>query len=61
MLAEIAEQIVARYMQQGFQKGFQIGMQQKAKEDALKMKQKGFSEEDIAEITGLSLEEIRAL
>ena len=53
MLAQIAEKIEARGMQQG--------MQQKAKEAALKMKQKGFSEEDIAEITGLSMEEIRAL
>ena len=38
MLAQIAEQIEAR------------GMQQKAKDTALKMKQKGFSEDDIAEI-----------
>ena len=50
MLDSVAEQIEARGMHQG--------IQQKTKEDALTMKQKGFCEEDIAETTVLSLKEI---
>ncbi len=34
-------------------------MQQKEKETALKMKKKGYSVEDIADITGLTVEELK--
>jgi predicted transposase/invertase (TIGR01784 family) len=57
MLTQIAEQIEAR----GVQQGMQQGMQQKARENALKMKEKGYSVEDIADITGLTVEEIQKL
>jgi predicted transposase/invertase (TIGR01784 family) len=39
----------------------QQGMQQKAREDAQKMKEKGYSLEDIADITGLTEDEIKNL
>jgi len=58
MLTQIAEQIEARGVQQGVQKGMQKGMQQNARENALKMKEKGYSVEDI---TGLTVKEIQNL
>ena len=53
MLTQIAEQIEER--------GIQKGMQKKARENALKMKNREFSVKDIAEITGLTVEEIQNL
>jgi len=65
MLTQVAEQIEARGvkqgMRQGMHEGLQQGMQQKAREDAQKMKEKGYSLEDIADITGLTEDEIKNL
>ncbi len=57
MLTQIAEQIEER----GIQQGMQQGMQQNARENALKMKSREFSVKDIADITGLTVEEIQSL
>ncbi len=57
MLTQIAEQIEER----GIQQGMQQGMRRKAEETALKMKKKGFSVEEITDITSLSAEEVRKL
>ena len=57
MLTQIAEQIEAC----GEARGMQQGMQKKAREDALKMKNKGYPVKDIADVTGLTGEEIRNL
>lgn len=57
MLTQVAEQIEAR----GVKQGMKQGMQQKAREDAQKMKEKGYSLEDIADITGLTEDEIKNL
>ena len=46
---------------EGLVEGEAIGAQKTARENARKMKSKGFSVEDIAEVTGLSIEEIEAL
>ena len=46
---------------EGLVEGEAIGAQKTARENARKMKSKGFSVEDIAEVTGLSFEEIEAL
>ncbi len=43
---------------EGLEKGRAEGVLQAKIEDAMKMKRKGFSDNDIAEITGLSLEEV---
>ena len=53
MLTQIAEQIEER--------GIQQGMQQNAGENALKMKNREYSVKDIADITGLTVEEIQNL
>ncbi len=57
MLTQIAEQIEER----GIQQGMQQGMQQNARENALKMKNREYSVKDIADITGLTEEEIQNL
>ena len=44
-----------------FDKGWKEGRTAGIEETARKMKSKGFSVEDIAEVTGLSIEEIEAL
>ena len=46
---------------EGLVEGEAIGAQKTARENARKMKSKGFSVEDIAEVTGLSIEEINML
>ena len=46
---------------EGRQEGLAEGEQNAARESARKMKAKGFEEEDIAEITGLTIVEIREL
>ena len=46
---------------EGLVEGEAIGAQKTARENARKMKSKGFSVEDIAEVTGLSFEEINML
>lgn len=46
---------------EGLKEGFQKGEQEAVRKNALRMKQKGFSFEDIAEITGLGLDEISVL
>ena len=43
------------------EEGIEKGIKKKAIEDAKKMLSKGFSVEDIADITGLSLEEVNQL
>ena len=53
MLTQIAEQIEERGMQQG--------ARQNTLETARKMKEKGFSINDIVEITGLEVQEIEKL
>ncbi|TVR63390.1 MAG: hypothetical protein EA426_00870, partial [Spirochaetaceae bacterium] len=69
MLAEVVEKIEKRGedrgkqqgIQQGIQQGMQQGMQQARREDARKMLKRGFSVADIADITGLSEQEILSL
>ena len=61
MLAEVVDQIEKRGEERGMQQGMQQGMEQKARENARKMLDRGFSVEDIADITGLSESEISAL
>jgi predicted transposase/invertase (TIGR01784 family) len=45
----------------GIEKGEKIGMEKERKANARKMKEKGLSAEDIADVTGLSIEEIASL
>jgi len=69
MITQIAEQIEARGekrgmeqgMEQGMERGMEQGMEKKAREDALRMKEKGYALKDIADITGLTEEEIKKL
>jgi predicted transposase/invertase (TIGR01784 family) len=51
----------AEGLAEGVAKGRAEGRVEERKENARKMKVKGFSAEDIAEITGLSVEEIEKL
>lgn len=48
-------------MQDGFGKGIREGMKEGARNIALRMKKQGLSDEDIAGLTGLPLEEINCL
>jgi predicted transposase/invertase (TIGR01784 family) len=48
-------------LEEGRQKGFKIGEKRKAEEIAKKWLQKGFAVEDIAEDTGLTIEQVRNL
>ncbi len=57
MLAEVVDKIEKR----GEERGKQQGMQQARREDARKMLNRGFSVADIADITGLSEQEITDL
>ena len=57
MLAQVVEQMEARWEARGEARG----MQQKARENALNMKTRGYPAKDIADITGLTLEEIQKL
>ena len=45
----------------GMAKGQEIGRENEKKETARKMKTKGFTDEDIADVTGLTIEEIRKI
>lgn len=47
--------------QDGYEEGLEAGLLAARKETALKMKEKGFAAEAIAECTGISLEEIETL
>lgn len=47
--------------QDGYEEGLEAGLLAARKETALKMKEKGFAVEAIAECTGISLEEIETL
>jgi predicted transposase/invertase (TIGR01784 family) len=56
------EETSDRYkMQEAHDKGIEIGKKRSETESARKMKQKGYSVEDIIEITGLSRDEIESL
>ena len=46
---------------EGLEEGRAKGVEEARKQSAVRMKAKGFSAEDIADITGLSLEEIADL
>jgi predicted transposase/invertase (TIGR01784 family) len=48
-------------LQEGIQKGFCEGERQKALSTAKKLKQKGLSIPEIAEVTGLSIEDVEKL
>jgi flagellar biosynthesis/type III secretory pathway protein FliH len=66
---ELVQQGLQQGVQQGVQQGLQQGLQQgmyegekrKALATALKLKQKGMSIVEIAEVTGLGIEEIQKL
>lgn len=47
--------------EEGLQEGLQKGIEEERIKNAVRMKQKGYPLEDIVEITGLSIEEIREL
>jgi predicted transposase/invertase (TIGR01784 family) len=57
MLAQLAEDIEKR----GIKLGEERGEKQKAREDARRMKARGYPAQDIVEITGLSAEEVEKL
>ncbi len=48
-------------IQQGIQQGLQQGIHQEKAETVQRMKAKGFSVEDISEIAGLTIEEVKNL
>ncbi len=48
-------------VEQGIEQGIELGVQKKNLDNARKMKQKGFLIEDIADITGLSIQQIEEL
>ena len=60
-LREHEDELLQQGRQEGRQEGMQLGMQEKAIEAAHRMKAKGYTVDDIAEITGLSKEQIEAL
>ena len=51
----------AEGLAEGLAEGEAIGAQKNARDNARKMKAKGFSLEDIADVTGLTVEEIEQL
>jgi predicted transposase/invertase (TIGR01784 family) len=55
------QQGLQKGLQQGLQKGLLEGEKRKALATARKLKQKGMSIQEIAELTGLSIEEVQAL
>jgi predicted transposase/invertase (TIGR01784 family) len=69
MLAKLAEDIEKRGIKLGEERGIKLGEErgekrgemQKAREDARRMKARGYPVEDIVEITGLSAEEVEKL
>jgi predicted transposase/invertase (TIGR01784 family) len=61
MLATTVKQWEQDLVQQGLQQGMQKGLLQGKRETARKLKQKGMSIQEIAELTGLSIEEVQAL
>jgi predicted transposase/invertase (TIGR01784 family) len=69
MLAQLAEDIEKRGIKLGEERGIKLGEErgekrgemQKAREDARRMKARGYPVEDIVEITGLSAEEVEKL
>jgi predicted transposase/invertase (TIGR01784 family) len=61
MLAQLAEDIEKRGIKLGEERGEKRGEMQKAREDARRMKARGYPVEDIVEITGLSAEEVEKL
>ncbi len=48
-------------IQEGIQRGLQQGIHQEKAETVQRMKAKGFSVEDISEIAGLTIEEVKKL
>jgi predicted transposase/invertase (TIGR01784 family) len=65
MLATTVKQweqdLVQQGLQQGMQKGLLEGEKRKALATARKLKQKGMSIHEIAELTGLSIDEVQKL
>jgi predicted transposase/invertase (TIGR01784 family) len=61
MLTKLAEEIEARGEKRGIQQGILQGAQQKALETARRMKEKGYAIAEIADVTGLTIEEIEKL
>jgi len=57
MLAQLAEKIENR----GIEQGIERGVYKKAIADVVKMKEKKYPIADIVEITGLTLKEVQAL
>jgi predicted transposase/invertase (TIGR01784 family) len=55
------QQLIKQGIQQGLQQGLQQGIVKGKLETARKLKQKGLSIQEIAEITGLSIEEVEQL
>ena len=61
MLATTLKQWEQDLVQQGLQQGLLEGEKRKARETARKLKSRGMALQEIAELTGLSLEEVRKL
>ncbi|WPX08791.1 RpnC/YadD family protein [Anaerocellum danielii] len=60
-LRKIREELIFEGLQQGIQQGLQQGFEQGKIETAEKMILKGYNDEEIADITGLSLEKIQEI
>ncbi len=58
---EITEVYLERGIQQGIKRGIEQGIEQGKKDTAKRMLERGFKVSDIAEITGLTLDEIRSI
>ncbi len=57
MLSEVVDQIIER----GREEGLEQGLRQKARETARRMLAKGYAIDDVAEVTGLEVGEVRLL
>jgi predicted transposase/invertase (TIGR01784 family) len=61
MLAQLAENIEKRGIKLGEERGVNKGVKEGKREDARRMKARGYPVEDIVDITGLSAEEVEKL
>ena len=69
MLSEVVDQIIERGKEegkeegkkQGKEEGLEQGLRQKARETARRMLAKGYAIDDVVEVTGLEVAEVRLL
>ena len=62
MISEREKQEIAEvYLERGIEQGIQQGIEQGKKDTAKRMLERGYEVRDIAELTGLSIEEISLL